>query len=203
MPISLFIETNSTAFNVFTRNTRSDAVAAAIANVGMTQTIAPGNVLNVWPQIRSYDSGDGPFFQVPFVWGETNFIPGQKLGFAAVISSSSAGFVGNFAYALNTFADNAHTVFLEAYEVVGGVLNPIPFQYLNATAGNMDPNTPLESQPYNWQFIRTSNNPIEAGLPGEDTVSFLVLSYEVQNYSTPLFTNPGGLSFHIVLFKET
>lgn len=202
MPITLFSTAISTASNVYTRDTRSEAVEAAVAGGGVTQTVEPGNLLNVWPQIRSYDAGDGPPVQVPFVWGADNFISGQRLGFAAVISTNEDGFVGNFAYALDAFADNAHRAFLEVYVVEGGVFNPIPFPYLNdAEAGSMAANT-LEVQPYNWQFIRYSTKPIIAGLPTVGQKLFLVLSFEVQNYSIPA-NNPAGLSYRLTLFKET
>lgn len=147
MALTRFNPVVSSGANVYARETRASAVQAALLNQDR-RSAEYTNLLNVWPQIRSYEN-DPVGLSLPFVWGETNFNRGQRLGFATVINNSIPAFVlsaGNYGYTLGAFADNAHRAFLEVYTVSGMTITLVQTIFSDLNAGTFDPNV-LEIPP--------------------------------------------------------
>lgn len=186
--------------SVYVRETRDEAVAAALAGVDPSGSVTYGNMLNVWPAIAKYDApNNDPFNLVDnpqYIWSDTNCVPSERLAFAKVCNVLPRN--TDLAIFLATFADNAHTTHIELYtndELTFSISNEL-------VAGNMSANTE-ESPPFNWQNVRFYTNKFTT--PNVPLSTFkLVLSFEVQNYVSTMGNDktPAGLMFLADLYYE-
>lgn len=184
--------------STFVRATRTEAITAALTG-GSPNSVVYDNILRIWPEIANYSEPNNGDFGGPdpsFIWDSTNFIQGERLGFAALINvPKNTQFILN----LIAFADNAHTAHVEVYRDDGLLLQNISTELMD---GNMDAGT-QEAPPYNWQKVRAYSKYFQTANVDPEPLK-LIVSFEVQNYlnnGNPPTTNPAALAFLIDLYR--
>ena len=193
---------------------RENAIQKAIHKVndfvGIQDAVVIGNVPGgIWPVLATYenDTSGGPppaneqhLFASPppqFIWDDNTFEQGEVRYFAVALRILSEE---EYVFAVTTFADNAHRLFIEERNIDGDLI-----QSYTPDGGLFDgPMTANASEdedkaaPFNWQKIGVW---FSDDIHPVSTSYYFVFSWEVINYNSTDTVNPSGLAFQIDIYR--
>jgi hypothetical protein len=208
VPIQRIVSTTS---NTIGAANRAAAVTSAL-NGDAGNTVDVSNTFAYWPLINKYDDDNNPSFgpspNPQAVWTQIPPVSGESHGFAVVsnVIPLSVGVANDFLIALTAFADNAHTLQIDAYNAVTLGLISSTTLGVPLSAGSLDPNssnTTDTTTPYNWQRVRHYSILASLGLIAVAINVRFVISLEAVNYDSSFADNPAGVSFMADIYQDT